>query len=190
MAFNHNGYTPERSQTLPNGIYEMIIRSASEKSNGSGNYIEVEVQARGKRGWTPNKIFFNEAPVVGSYKRNGNPITEEDLKRWNREMTTFFDCFGIEPGNFTCSSWVGKIGHCKVAEQYDPNEPDKKSKKFKAIYPQVPEAPEQPMPSASKTPVAPSATPAPVQTVQDMVNDFQPAPDSVTPPDFPEDIPF
>ena len=158
----------------------MIIRSASEKSNGSGNYIEVEVQARGKRGWLPNKIFFNEAPVVGSYKRNGNSVTEEDLKRWNREMTTFFDCFGIAPGDFNCSSWVGKIGFCKVAEQYDANEPDKKSKKFKAIYPQTPEKEEQPMPST-----APVNAPAPVQP-----EEYQPAPETVTPPDFPEDIPF
>lgn len=181
MAFNHNGYQPERSQTLANGMYEMIIRSATEKTNGTGNYIEVELQARGKRGWTPNKIFFNEAPVVGTYKRNGNPITEDDLKRWNREMTTFFDCFKITAGDFNVNSWVGKIGWCKVAEQYDANEPDKKSKKFKAIYPQVMEKEEQPMPASAPTVTAP----APAQP-----EEYQTAPETVTPPDFPEDIPF
>lgn len=165
--FNSNGYTPVRSQTLPNGEYECIIRSAIEKEGNYGNYIEVTVQARGKKGWTPNKILLNEAPVLGTQKYNGKVTTEDDLRRWNRDMTTFFDCFGITPGNFVVETWVNKIGWCKVTEQYDPNEEDKKSKKYKALYPQVhTEEPE----------------PAPEQ--------YTPAPENEVPPVVEEDISF
>lgn len=165
--FNTNGYTVVRSQTLPDGEYECIIRSAEEKNGNYGNYIEVTVQARGKKGWTPNKILLNEAPVLGKVKNNGKTINDDDLRRWNREMTTFFDCFGITPGNFIPETWVNKIGWCKVAPQYDSNEPDNKSKKYKALYPQV--------------------------HTQEEVSDpteYTPAPETETPPIVNEDIPF
>lgn len=176
MAFYSAGYTPERTYTLENGLYECMIMRAEEKSNPNGNYIEVTVQARGKKGYTPNKIFFHEAPVKTPPEYWGED-EKKKMSRWNRDFTRFFDCFGIAPGDFNISNWVRKIGWCKVAEQYDANEPDKKSKKFKALYPQAPEAMENnaPIPSVSAVNAAPvQNTPASVQAVENMVNDFQP----------------
>lgn len=151
MSFGE-GYTVQRSMTLPNGEYECIIRSVEEKQGNYGKYIQITVQARGKKGWTPNMILYNERPVVGTWKQNNTQVTEEDCKRWDRQLTTFFDAFGIEPGNWNYSTWVNKIGWCKVAEQYDKNEPDKKSKKYKELFPfvKVPEnVPVAPMQQAT-----------------------------------------
>lgn len=151
-----DGYTPQRSMTLPNGEYECIIRSAEMKVGNFGKYIEVTVQARGKKGWSPNKLLYSERPQIGQYKNNGNPITEEDQKKWDKKLTNFFDAFGITPGNWVLESWVNKVGWCKVAEQYDKNEPDFKSKKFKELFPFVKVFEENiPGPLPSQAPITP-----------------------------------
>ena len=135
-----SGYYPvESSQVLPDGIYRMKIQKCEEKKFPSGDgYVEITMQIYQHSGATPNKLFMNEAPVVGRTKNNGQQVTQEDLERWCREFTKFFDCFGIERGNFNFNSWIGKEGSCRVAAQYDASEPDKKSKKYKGLYPQTP----------------------------------------------------
>ena len=135
-----SGYYPvESSQVLPDGIYRMKIQKCEEKKFPSGDgYIEVTMSVYQHNGATPNRLFLTEAPIVGKMKSNGQTVSQEDFERWCREFTQFFDCFGIERGNFNTASWKGKDGFCKVAPQYDAKEPDKKSKKYKCLYPQTP----------------------------------------------------
>ena len=172
MAFGH-GYKPMETLVLKDGNYNFRIKAVREQKNNQGSYIEVELEAEGKRGYSPNKIFKNDIPVLGNYKANGSAIEQSDVDRWNKDMTTFFDCFGIGRGNFNFSQWVGKIGTCKVAPQYDPNEADKKSKKFKEITPIKPETDE------AQLPVQTSVNPQETSARKGCETEY-----------FPEDIPF
>lgn len=136
------GYRPLRSLQLEDGEFTFTIITAEQKRDRNGEpYIEAELRADGKNGYSPNRIFFSDRPRLGFFKANGKPVELKDLDRWDRDLTRFFNCFGIREGDFIPENWRGKRGLCKVAPQYDPNEPDKKSKRYKAIFPQVKENP-------------------------------------------------
>lgn len=174
MAFGDNYKPVYELPTLADGIYKAQILKTVMGTYPSGDeYVGVTVQIAGKPGFVPNTIWLNSTPALGAMKANGNPVTQDDIDRNNRQLTTFFLCFGIREGDFDFSHWKGMTGTVKVAPQYDKNEPDKKSKQYKQIFPMkpeqtagaIPEVKEQPKPAAQ-----PSAT--------------------ASPDAFPEDIPF
>lgn len=180
MAFGDNYKPVYEAPTLPDGEYFARIEKAELDafSNGSGDeYVRVTVSIAGKAGYNPNSIFLTEAPKLGATKANGNPVTQDDVDRANRQLTTFFLCFGIKEGDFDLSHWKGKIGTVRIAPQYDKNEPDKKSKIYKQIWPQKPKADEKKNLTETKTEAKP-ATSQP-QTAAASNTDS-----------FPEDIPF
>lgn len=138
MSFGAN-YTPVyTAPQLEDGIYNAMIESAGIDKYGERETCKVVVKVAGKPGYNPNTIWLNDTPKIGEVKANGNPITQEDIDRANRQLTTFFKCFGIQEGNFNFAQWKGKTGTIKVAPQYDKNEADKKSKIYKQIIPQLP----------------------------------------------------
>lgn len=171
MAFGENFAPVYTAPTLEDGEYRArILKSELNQYKSGDEYVHVTVEIAGKKGYNPNSIFLNEAPKIGAMKANGQPVTQDDVDRTNRQITTFFECFGITVGDFDFSHWKGKVGTVKIAPQYDKNEPDHKSKSFKQIFPQKPKAEE----------AKPAPTPAPAPKKEEAKADEG----------FPEDIPF
>lgn len=165
MAFGDNYKPVYEAPTLADGIYKaQILKSELGNFPSGDEYVKVTVQIAGKAGYNPNSIWLSSTPTLGAMKANGTPVTQDDIDRNNRQLTTFFLCFGIKEGDFDFSHWKGMTGTVKVAPQYDKNEPNKKSKQFKQILPMkldqsagtIPEVKEQPKPAAQ-----PSATASP-----------------------------
>lgn len=151
MGFG-DGFQPVRVLQLENGEYYCKIVGVEPINGQYGTYLKITVKVQNHSGYTPNLILLNARPLAGHYKANGNPITDDDLRKWDKQMTTFFDAFGIPCDTtdpFTdIKSWLNHKGWCRVSEQYDPKEPDKKSKKFKELHPfvKVEEPVQQPAP--------------------------------------------
>jgi len=185
MAFGDNYSAVHTAPQLEDGEYKARIDSAELKEYSNGNeYCSVKVSIQGKPGYNPNTITLNSAPKLGEMKANGSPVEQADVDRVNRQITTFFECFGITDGDFNFLHWKNKTGTVKVAPQYDKNEADKKSKTFKQIYPQKPKATET------------KSAPAAVQAVSNAFGGevLPPAPDATpagaNPTGYPEDIPY
>lgn len=187
MAFGENFqavYTPPQ---LDDGEYTAKIEKAEIDTWPSGDdFCRVTVSIKGHPGELPNTITLNSAPRLGQTKANGQPVTQKDIDRVNRALTRFFECFGIQPGNFNLPTWKGHVGTVKIAPRYDRNESDHKSKSYKDIFPQTPKKQ-----GASAPAVQPQS---PRQQLAQAGKDFDqlpPAPDP-TPADggFPEDIPY
>jgi hypothetical protein len=178
MAFGENYKPVYEAPQLPDGEYlARIDKAVLNAYQATGNeYVEIHVSIKDHPGYNPSIFYINEAPKLGTTKANGQPVTQEDVDRGNRQITTFFLCFGIKEGDFDFSHWKGKTGTVKIAPSYDKNEPDKKSKVYKSIYPQKPKEEKKP----AETNVA---KPTQGTTVA------QPAQNSNT-DSFPEDIPF
>lgn len=174
MAFGDNYRPVYEAPTLADGIYKaQILKSELGNFPSGDEYVKVTVQIAGKAGYNPNTIWLSSTPALGAMKANGNPVTQDDIDRNNRQLTTFFLCFGIKEGDFDFSHWKGMTGTVKVAPQYDKNEPDKKSKQFKQIWPMKPESVAGSIPEVKEQPKA------------------QPTPSATATPDaFPEDILF
>lgn len=177
MAFGENYRPVYEAPQLPDGEYlARIDKAVLNAYQATGNeYVEIHVSIKDHPGCNPSIFYINEAPKLGTTKANGQPVTQEDVDRGNRQITTFFLCFGIKEGDFDFSHWKGKTGTVKIAPSYDKNEPDKKSKVYKSIYPQKPK--EEKKPSETKPEVKPAQATA------------QPAQASST-DSFPEDILF
>lgn len=171
MAFGENYSPVHTAPQLDDGIYQARIEAAELKEYSNGNeYCLVKVSIKGKPGYLPNSITLNSAPKLGEMKANGSPVEQADVDRVNRQITSFFECFGITDGDFNILHWKGKIGTVKVAPQYDKNEPDHKSKSYKQIFPQKPQE------QGNALPPAPEATPAGAPATKSE--------------GYPEDIPF
>lgn len=169
MAFGDNYRPVYEAPTLADGNYKaQIVKSEMGEYSSGDEYVKVTVQIAGKPGYNPNTIWLSSTPALGAMKANGNPVTQDDVDRNNRQLTTFFLCFGIKEGDFDLSHWKGKTGNVKVAPQYDKNEPDKKSKQYKQIWPMKPE-----QAATTEQPKTQTASSAPASSDA-----------------FPEDIPF
>lgn len=165
MAFGF-GYKPMQTLVLADGEYEFIIQRAQEHTTQNGRlYVEVEVQAKGKAGYNPRIMDFFDIPKLGTYKNDNSLVTQEDIDKWNKQMTSFFDCFGIGRGDFNYASWRGHTGICKVVT---------KKTGYKGIFPKAPE-PSAPLPASVQ-----AATNAFNGTAKKVNNSEE----------FPEDIPF
>jgi hypothetical protein len=177
MAFGENYKPVYEPPMLADGEYLARIKSAKLNSyEQSGNeYVEIHVDIKDHPGCNPSIFYINEAPRLGEIKANGKPVTQDDVDRGNRQITTFFLCFGIKDGDFDFDHWKGHTGTVKIAPSYDKNEPDKKSKVYKSIYPQKPKEEKK----AAETKPEAKTTQTVAQTAQASNTDS-----------FPEDIPF
>lgn len=126
------------AEQLANGLYNAYIKKTEVLKYPSGDeYVLVSLMIKDHPDCQPNSISISDRPVEGRTKANGQPITAQDCKNWDKSMSRFFDAFGIVSHSFFVNEWVGHKGVVKCVEQYDKNEPDKKSKKYKEFYPVV-----------------------------------------------------
>lgn len=177
MAFGDNYKPVYEAPMLADGEYLARIEKTVLNSHpNSGNeYVEVHVSIKDHPGCNPSIFYINESPKLGEIKANGQPVTQEDVDRANRQITTFFLCFGIKEGEFDIQKWKGHTGIVRIAPSYDKNEPDKKSKVYKTIWPQKPKEEKK----AAEKPLPPPLDPTPATASPTSNGDS-----------FPEDIPF
>lgn len=90
-------YTPEERTKVQAGDYRLEVLSAEEKVSKSGNPMIV---------------------VVVQPNASGIKITHYMVKNeyFNRNMTEFFDSFGITRGDFNLLGWVGAVGAGRLKE--------------------------------------------------------------------------
>jgi hypothetical protein len=95
---NWDDYKPEEGSRLGAGDYRCVVVDAEEtESKSSGRpMIVITVQPNGSSAKVKQYIVKNEY--------------------FNRNMTSFFDSFGIERGDFNMLGWVGAVGAGKFVE--------------------------------------------------------------------------
>lgn len=167
-----NGYSVvESTKVLEVGDYEcQIVDIQLDHYNNGNQFLKVVFSVDGNKDIQPNCTILNDRPVLNDLKANGQPITDEDLKKWDKSMTKFFDCFGITRGDFNFKNWQFKKGVCHCDWQYDKNEPDKKSKLYKQFTPKIVST--VAMNSVVTPSAVPSSTPADTGTTEE--NAFNP----------------
>jgi hypothetical protein len=95
MSWN---YTPEEFKRPTPGNYRCVIVGAEEKTTKE----------------THKKMIVISTRLNGTNVTVKNHIVEGEY--FNRNMTNFFDAFGIERGDFNYFGWIGAIGAVKVGE--------------------------------------------------------------------------
>lgn len=152
MIFQNYHYEkPDVANVLECGDYEATIVSAIDKvSNGGNSYVEVTLAIAGHQDANPNKIFLYDIPTVNDMKANGQPVTEDDVKKACQTLSKFLDAFGIPAVSVSAlASWRGKKGLVHCDWQYDKNEADHKSKKYKQLWPKIEKKQNEPMPQTA-----------------------------------------
>lgn len=90
-------YQREEAVKVQPGDYRVEITSAEEKVSSNGNpMIVIGIKPNG------SNITINHYIVKNQY--------------FNRNMTSFFDSFNVEEGNFDFITWVGAIGAARLKE--------------------------------------------------------------------------
>lgn len=90
-------YVPEERERITAGDYRLMVVSAEEKLSSKGNQmIAVVVKPSG-----------SDIKITHYFVKN---------EYFNRNVTNFFDSFGIDRGNFVFTSWVGAIGAGRLKE--------------------------------------------------------------------------
>lgn len=104
--FNVADYEESSFKPIPVGEHRVRIANAEEQvSNNSGNQmIKLTLDVSGHNGSLWHYIVF----------------MPENQKLTNQKLGEVFNSFGIQPGNFNLTSWINKVGACKVKhEQYN-----------------------------------------------------------------------
>lgn len=108
-------YKPvESTPQLPTGLYEAVIVKAEYKKYKSGDtFIEATVEIAEHIGAKPNLFRLNDEPK----KDNPKFPLDKQIESYNRNLTRFFDGFGITRGDFNLQNWIGKTGKITVHPQ-------------------------------------------------------------------------
>lgn len=140
MIFQNYHYEKPENPALEVGDYLCRIDSATDKTSNNGNvYVEVKLAIHDHPGANPNMIQLFDIPSKTDVKANGQPVTDDDIKKACQKLSKFLDCFGIDPKFASnLAAWKGHTGTCHCDWQYDPNEHDHKSKKYKQLFPMLP----------------------------------------------------
>jgi hypothetical protein len=96
-AFNE-GYREEEYDALPDGVYQVeIVDVQLGTSKNSGLPMQtVEVKPEGSSMILKYYLVKNE--------------------NYNKNVTKFFDCFGIRRGDFDYDGWMGKTGKAAIGK--------------------------------------------------------------------------
>lgn len=100
MEWNYQR-TESKFEEIPVGEHRIRIASAEKAISKKGNdmlVLKFDVSGYNSSLWH-YIVFLTETPEIT-----------------NRNLTQFFDSFGIEGGNFNLASWVGKVGGCMTKE--------------------------------------------------------------------------
>lgn len=100
MEWNYQR-TESKFEEIPVGEHRLRIASAEKAQSKSGKdmlVLKFDVSGYNSSLWY-YIVFLPETPEIT-----------------NRNLTQFFDSFGIEGGNFNLTNWVGKVGGCMTKE--------------------------------------------------------------------------
>lgn len=103
--FNANDYKEQDFAPIPVGDHRVRIRAAEEQKSNNGNdmiKLTLDVSGHASTLWF-YLVFMPDNPQIT-----------------NQRLGSIFNSFGIQPGNMNVTSWVGKVGACRVKhEQYN-----------------------------------------------------------------------
>ncbi len=125
MSFGQ-GYVPQESAfQLPEGEYKAQIRGAQfgRLQDTGRSYFDVylnikDTNGNSFEGFKPDSKRYFDRPqypqdVPLSVQQAGKTLQDMQLS-WDRQMTAFFDAFGIQRGDWNVENWRGKIGYINV----------------------------------------------------------------------------
>lgn len=108
-------YIPDDVEVLAEGEY--LAEISIVKDNGFiADAKDVFFRFPGHKMRTnPSKMTLFARPILGSSKKNGDKITEDDLKKWDNSMSRFIDAFKIDAKLLeNPQTWVGKRAYVVV----------------------------------------------------------------------------
>lgn len=102
-----DGYKVIRDNLLELGVYKArIVRVNCGFWKSGDKKVDVTVEIQGKQHAKPNTFVINDKPRQAI----GKMTYEQTVENWCKNVTQFFDAFGIEAGNFNWQSWQGHTG--------------------------------------------------------------------------------
>ncbi|WP_147612309.1 hypothetical protein [Treponema pectinovorum] len=113
MFANGFQYYEDTTDYLEEGDYYARIKSVLDHKT-LPNAVNVFFEIMDHPNATPCAMTLFARPALGEIKKDGTPITQDDLKRWDASMSRFFDAFKITPGDFNFIHWVKKVGYVTV----------------------------------------------------------------------------
>ena len=117
MNFSQNfTYAPNDRETLADGEYLARISFTKENTSVPGGALDVFFTYPGHlTSCEPNKMTLFPRPKLNDTKKNGEKVTENDLKKWDFNFSRFIDAFKIDR-NFldNQAAWMGKQGWVTV----------------------------------------------------------------------------
>ena len=100
--FNPNDFEEQSFKPIPQGEHRVRIASAEEQTSKSGNQmIKLVLDVSGYNSTIWHWIVF----------------MPDNQKLTNQKLGELFSSFGIQPGNFNLTSWIGKTGAAKVKHE-------------------------------------------------------------------------
>ena len=104
-TFNQAEYSEQSFKPIPIGEHRVRIAAAEEQTSKSGNQmIKLVLDVSGHNSTIWHWIVF----------------MADNQKLTNQKLGELFSSFGIQPGNFNLTTWIGKTGAAKVKhEQYE-----------------------------------------------------------------------
>jgi hypothetical protein len=108
LAYGEGYQERESAFITSEGDYEITLGQPQDKyvEQLYANVREVPVTIKGYPESNPKSWTFFERP-------DSDP---DRIAQWDRNMTTFFDSFGIQRGDFDASHWVGKSGMVHIGK--------------------------------------------------------------------------
>lgn len=171
-------YIPDDTEILSEGEY--LAEISMVKDNGFiADAKDVFFRFPGhKMRCSPCKMTLFARPILGSSKKNGDKITEDDLKKWDNSMSRFIDAFKIDAKMLENSAtWTGKRAYVVVKKD--------KNGEYLNIFLSF----NQHKDDEKKSSDAPAEAPAEVKKVAQAVGaEYVKPAAEVTAQNFPEDI--
>ena len=100
--FNIDDYQEQSFKPIPVGEHRVRIASAEEQTSKSGNQmIKLILDVSGYNSTIWHWVVF----------------MPDNQKLTNQKLGEIFNSFGIQPGNFNLTSWIGKVGAAKVKNE-------------------------------------------------------------------------
>ena len=100
--FDNSQYEEQSFKPIPQGEHRVRIASAEEQTSSKGNQmIKLVLDVSGYNSTIWHWIVF----------------MPDNQKLTNQKLGELFSSFGIQPGNFNLTSWIGKTGAAKVKHE-------------------------------------------------------------------------
>lgn len=116
-----SGYQIRESSQLPCGKYRARICKSEFVNRNGYEMLVVYLDISGHPNCKPNEISYFDRPTSGEH-------LEELQASWDVKMTTFFNAFNLQPGNWNIQTWLGAIGEVVCFE-------DKKNNQYRVLRP-------------------------------------------------------